>query len=296
MPLASLPFAKMHGCANDYVVVDGRGLSSADWSVLARYVCHRRAGVGADGLLLAERSSSADLFMRMYNPDGSQAQMCGNGLRCFVRYAREEDLLAPAPLHRIQTLAGVRQVRVCSQDPWDIEIDMGRPTFSPSALPARLEGSEALAVALDVDGDRLDVSLIGMGNPHAVHFVADVEGFDLARIGPRVEHHPLFPERVNFEIVERVTQDRLRQRTWERGAGETPACGTGACAVLVAAVRTGRASRQATIHLRGGDLRVCWADDDHVHLRGPAVRVFDGLIDLQAAGVRIARGEEAQRG
>lgn len=277
-----LPFAKMHGCANDYVVVDGVRREIAAPAALARRACDRRLGVGADGLLVAAPAAGADLAMHMYNPDGSPAQMCGNGLRCLVRYGIEEGLLdAAASGSVIATGAGPRRVRVLGRDPWDLEIDMGTPDFDPAALPARVAGPEALAHELALPVGPLRLTLVGLGNPHAVHFVPGPEAVaaaDLARLGPAVERHPDFPERVNLEVVAVVAPDRLVQRTWERGAGETPACGTGACAALVAAARTGRSGREATVDLAGGALRVRWAADGHVFLRGPAERVFDGEL------------------
>jgi diaminopimelate epimerase len=281
---ASLPFTKMHGCGNDYVVVDGFADEVDDPVALARVVCDRRFGVGADGLLLALPSTAADLRMRMFNVDGSEAEMCGNGLRCLVKLAVERGRVAPGPRLRVETGAGVLDVEVERDGPVvdEVTIDLGAPRLDRASIPMRGSGGRVVDEPLDVDGEGLRVTALSLGNPHVVAFVADVDAAPLERLGPRVEHHEAFPRRTNLELVEVLSRDEVRQRTWERGCGETLACGTGACAVAVAGALTGRTDRALLVHLRGGDLRVEWRDDDHVLLSGPAVEVFRGVWPLEA--------------
>ena len=273
MPAAGIPFTKMQGCGNDYVVVDALAHPIDDPAAFARATCDRRRGVGADGLLLALASEAADIRMRMFNPDGSEAEMCGNGLRCLARFVGTRGLVPDAHAMRVETGAGVLTVHVDAAAPDDvITIDMGRP--------AVMEGHSGFAPAslhVDAAEETIEVVPVSMGNPHAVLFVDDVESPAFEQLGPRIETHARFPNRTNVEFVEVLAPGELRQRTWERGVGETEACGTGACAVAVAAASTGRSERDVLIHLRGGDLRVRWDDEDHVHLTGPAVTVFEGV-------------------
>jgi len=267
-----LRFAKMHGCANDYVVVDAIGQQVADPAALARRVSDRRRGVGADGLVLALPGERADLRMRMFNPDGSEAEMCGNGLRCLARFAARRGLV-PDPLQmRVETGAGVRAVALEALD-GPVTIDMGVP---------QLEGAQAGATgrncqeALAVDAQEVLFTAVSLGNPHAVIFVPDVEAAPVALLGARLQCCSRFPERTNVEFVQVLSTTEVRQRTWERGAGETPACGSGACAAVAACAVAGRTGPEVTVHLRGGDLDVRWAPGGNIFLRGPAVEVFRG--------------------
>ncbi|MDA1195409.1 MAG: diaminopimelate epimerase [Planctomycetota bacterium] len=266
MSSVRLPFAKMHGLRNDYVVLDAMAAAPADPAALARTLGDRRSGVGSDGLLLALPSARADLAMRMFNPDGSEAEMCGNGLRCLVFFAIARGLVPAEALLRVETGAGILSARIESIEGGTarVAIDMGSPHVADP-------------LALVVDGAALELQRVSMGNPHAVLFVDDVARAPVERLGPRIECDPAFPARTNVEFVEVVDRGHVRQRTWERGAGETLACGTGACAVVVAAATTGRIERSARVSLAGGDLDIVWADDGHVHMTGPAVHVFDGV-------------------
>lgn len=285
-----LPFAKMEGCQNDYVVVDGRRALPHDLGALAREACARRAGVGADGLLVVEPSTRAAMRMRMFNVDGSEAEMCGNGLRCAVRFAIEEGLLESEVTAEgsfpitVETGAGVLGAAVHARGAtWDVALDMGPPTFDPAAIPTTLEGTEILDTALVLSDTTVRVTSLAMGNPHTVLFVEDVATAPVTTLGPHIETHEAFPARTNVAFVEVVSRSRLVQRTWERGCGETLACGTGACAAAVAAMRLGHCDAEVVVSLRGGDLHVAWQPGSSVHMRGPARRVFDGHLELGGA-------------
>ncbi len=271
----TLPFAKFHGARNDFVIVDGRPGAPAhqlDLPALAIAVCDRHAGVGADGLLVASEVTTRDAVahMRMFNPDGSESEMCGNGLRCFARWLADAGELPPTVADAlIQTGAGPLRVTLSADG--SVSALMGVPTI----------GERALALDPRVDGVTQTATRVSMGNPHAVFFVPDVDTVPLEHVGPRVETHAAFPHRTNVEFVQVLARDRLRVRVWERGAGATQACGTGACAAHVAARVHGLASERATLELPGGLLEVTWPGDGNpVQLTGPAVRVFDGRWPL----------------
>lgn len=261
-------FVKMQGLGNDFIVMPDMDPSLAgggDWSLLAPRLCDRRFGIGADGLLLVLPSEVADFRMRIFNADGSEPEMCGNGLRCFARYLQRQGL-APQARIRIETGAGVREALL--MDDGRVQVDMGIPEHARE---------EALTV-----GDRsLEVMAVSMGNPHAVVFVDDLSGCEFDTYGPLLEAHPAFPRRANAEFVQVLGPERLRVKVWERGVGPTLACGTGACAVLVAAVLTGRANRRATIELPGGELEVEWRDE-RVIMTGAAKVVYSGRLDEAA--------------
>jgi len=282
-----LPFAKMEGCQNDYVVVDGRLALPDDLAALARRACARRAGVGADGLLVVGPSERAAMRMRMFNVDGSEAEMCGNGLRCAVRFAIEEGLLVSEVASEetfpisVETGAGVLGAAVHARGAiWDVALDMGPPSFAPSTIPTTLAGPEVLDTALVLGDASVQVTSLAMGNPHTIVFVEDVATAPVTTLGPRIETHEAFPARTNVAFVEVASRTRLVQRTWERGCGETLACGTGACAAAVAAMRLGHCDAEVVVSLRGGDLRVAWQPGEPVRMRGPARRVFDGQLEL----------------
>ena len=273
-------FTKLHGSGNDFIVVDAHGLER-DWSQLAVAMCDRHLGAGADGLLLAKPSSKAGLRMALYNADGSEAEMSGNGLRCFVKYAVERGLarLRDGAL-TIETLAGVltAEATLAGGRVESVRVGMGRPRFAPQEIPVAVEAEPPLLnVPLEVDRQRLAVTCLSMGNPHAVLFsIEPVDAYPLASIGPKVEHHPLFPARVNFEVARVLARDRIEARTWERGVGETLACGTGASAILVAARLLDLADERVELREPGGVLAVEWDGKGEVYLTGPAVEVFEG--------------------
>ena len=272
-------FTKLEATGNDFVLVDARELES-DWPRLAGEVCDRRHGVGADGLLLLLRSGKADLRMRMFNPDGSEAEACGNGLRCLVTYAAEAGLLNGAGA-QVETLAGVRKTSITGDG--SVEVGMGTPAFSPAEIPMVVDGSArddpgpVVDYPVTVAGWTLLLGCLSMGNPHAVCFLeSPVAHFPLPEVGPMIEHHPAFPNRANFEIVNFMGEGTPRCRVWERGAGETPSCGSGACAVAVMARLKGLADSPVSVEMPGGTLTVRWDGAGEVFLGGPARLVFTG--------------------
>ena len=281
MALRELAFTKMHGAGNDFVVLDGISGELPPLEPLARRLLDRRFGIGGDQLLVARPSTSADFRMDIYNPDGSRAEMCANGIRAFYLWLRDHGHTRSEEV-AIETLKGI--VRPRDAGPGLVRVDMGLPILTPEKIPTRLGvGGEGpvLDVPLDVDGETLLVSSVSMGNPHCVVVVADVDAAPVQQLGPRIEHHPAFPSRVNVEFVQIVTRDRIRQRTWERGTGETLACGSGACATAVASMLRGVADRRVAIELRGGTLTIEWPSDDaHVIMTGPATEVFRGRFAL----------------
>lgn len=284
MSSRALAFTKMHGAGNDFVVLDGIREPLPALEPLARRMLDRRFGIGGDQLLVARPAATADFRMEIYNPDGSQAEMCANGIRAFYLWLRSHRH-ATAEEIAVETLAGV--VRPRAAGPGLVAVDMGRPVLVPGKIPTTLgAGGEGpvLDAALDVDGATLRVSAVSMGNPHCVIDVDDVEAAPVEQLGPRIERHPAFPNRVNVEFVQRLTRSRVRQRTWERGTGETLACGSGACAVAVASILRGATDRELAIELRGGTLQLSWpANDAAVLMTGPATEVFQGRFPLDEA-------------
>ena len=279
-----MKFTKMHGAGNDYVVIDARGLD-ADWPHLSRDMCHRRLGVGSDGLLLVLPSDCADVRMRMFNPDGSEAEMCGNGIRCLVKYVLERGIVSrDKRTLEVETLAGVRKLEPFWSDRrvTSAQVDMGEPELRPERIPVALSedmaGGPVLDFPLSVEDVDLNLTFVSMGNPHAVAFIdTPVERFPLHRIGPQVENNGLFPNKVNFSIVNVKEEGLLSARVWERGAGETMACGTGACAIAVAARLQGYTGDEVDITLPGGILSISWDATSQVYMEGPAEDVFDGV-------------------
>ena len=279
--MATLRFAKLHGTANDFVYVDAREGFPGDPAALAPQLCDRRRGIGADGvILLLPPANGGDCRMVIYNADGSRPEMCGNGIRGLAKFVHDRGLVRANPL-RVETDAGVKTVEtdLASGRVARATVDMGVPVWDGRQIPVDADG-EVIERPLEVDGRGYRVTCVSMGNPHCVVFVDDVEAVPLAQIGPRFEQHPFFPRRVNTEFVRVMGRDRLVMRVWERGAGETQACGTGACAVAVAAARTGRAERRVTVALPGGELAIDWRADDHVYMTGDAVEVFEGRIEV----------------
>jgi len=275
-------FTKMHGLGNDYVVIDcisqHMTIPQRRLPRLAREMSHRHFGIGSDGIILVLPSKKAHFRMRIFNPDGSEAEMCGNGVRIFARYVYEHRLTRRREL-QIETLAGIirPKLQVRSGRVQAVTVDMGAPRLERGQIPMKGRPGRVVGEALRVLGERVQVTAVSMGNPHCVIFVDEVEKFPVERLGPAIEHHRAFPRRTNVEFVQVVSPAELRMRVWERGAGETLACGTGAAASLVAAHLNGRTGRKVVIHLRGGALRVWWdPKDDHVFITGPAEEVFTG--------------------
>lgn len=274
--MGSTKFTKLQATGNDFVMIDARRLRRK-WTELARAMCHRRFGVGSDGLILLLKSRTADFRMRMFNPDGSEAEVCGNGLRCFARYAINAGLAAPDRDLKVETAGGLKRI-VPLDSASRFRVDMGVPGLSPADIPlaAQVQTASVRDYPLKVKGRKLMLTFVSMGNPHGVCFVEDVEVFPLAEIGPVVERHSLFPHRLNFETARVLSKRRIRARVWERGAGETLSCGTGACAIAVAARLHGYTGGQVQVELPGGRLDVEWNGKDQVYLSGPAEVVFTG--------------------
>jgi diaminopimelate epimerase len=273
-----LHFTKMQGAGNDYVYINGFEEEVRDPAALARAVSDRHFGIGSDGLILILPSSVADLRMRIFNADGGEAEMCGNGIRCVAKYAYEHGI-CKVPEMRVETLAGVKGVTVQIHDGRveSARVDMGVPDLRRGAIPMQGRPEEIAAdVPLDVAGQIYSVTCVSMGNPHCVIFTQQVDHVSLERLGPTIETHPVFPRRINVHFVQVMSRRDVRVRTWERGAGATLACGTGACAVAVAGAYTGRTQRSVTARLPGGALSLEWADSGHVFMAGPAVEVFRG--------------------
>ena len=284
-----MKFTKMQGAGNDYVYVDARKMEE-DWPSLARQMSDRHFGIGSDGLILVQDSEVADLKMRMFNADGSEGEMCGNGIRCFAKYALEHGVIDGSPdTVTVDTLAGIRQVAPVVEKGrvTRARVSMGMPRFHPEEIPVVVdpdlckEGWPFLQYPVTVRGSNLAMSFVSMGNPHAIAFIEQpVAEFPLHTVGPLVEHHQMFPRRVNFEIVNRTVNSRgdnaLTARVWERGSAETMACGTGACAIAVASRLLGHTGDSVEITLPGGTLTIEWDGRGEVYLEGPAEEVFSG--------------------
>ncbi|MBL4888754.1 MAG: diaminopimelate epimerase [Candidatus Lindowbacteria bacterium] len=292
-----MKFHKLQGAGNDYVYVD---TSSADyasyddaaWAALAVKVSRRAFSVGSDGLILIESSETLDAKMRIFNADGSEAEMCGNGIRCVAKFLSDNGRIQGDA--KIETKGGPIGVSVrekSDNSPTMVRVDMGPARLDPQQVPTTLTGKEVdtpggrltavVSQNIDIEGDSYAVTCVSMGNPHCVIFHDDVESIALETIGPKIENHSVFPERANIEFVQILDDGVLLQRTWERGSGETLACGTGASAVMVAAILNGHAKESGTVRLRGGELKIEWSPDGIVYMTGPAVYVYQGELDLE---------------
>jgi diaminopimelate epimerase len=274
-----MKFTKMHGIGNDYVYVSTFDQKApADPSALAVKVSDRHFGIGSDGLILIGPSERADARMRMFNVDGSESEMCGNGIRCVAKYVYDRGIARKSRV-RIETGRGILTLDIEAEDDKArrVKVDMGAPILQGSDIPTTLPGDPPIEVPVTVNGYSLRVTAVSMGNPHAVVFVDDVVGYPVESVGAALERHPSFPRRVNAHFVQVIGPGEVRMRTWERGSGITLACGTGACAVCVAGVLAGKADRKVLAHLPGGDLTLEWpADDASVFMTGPATEVFSG--------------------
>jgi diaminopimelate epimerase len=283
-----LHFVKMHGLGNDFVVMDdlAEELDLAPEAV--QWFCDRNFGIGGDGLILVRPATTpdADFFMLYYNADGTTAEMCGNGVRCFAKYVVDHGLLAADRDEvRVETLGGIKPVQVTRAYDGTLylaTVDMGEPVLKPVAVPTEMRCGNnddmVIQCALETEVGTFEVTPISMGNPHVVLWVDDVEAADVSTIGPAIENHPLFPNKTNVEFAELAGDNVVRLRVWERGVGETLACGTGACATAVVAALTNRTDRDVTIELLGGELEIRWAEDQHVYMTGPAEEVFSGSV------------------
>jgi diaminopimelate epimerase len=267
----------MQGIGNDYVYVDCFRETVPAPETLAGRISDRHFGVGGDGLILIMPSDKADARMRIFNADGSEAQMCGNGIRCLAKYVYESGISRKSRI-AVETLAGVLSLQLITDRGTveKVQVNMGRPRLRRQDIPMRGDGERVIGEKLTAGDREFSATCVSMGNPHCVIYVDNVAQFPVTHYGPLLEHHPQFPQRTNVEWIEWINQQEIRQRTWERGSGETLACGTGACAATVASVLHGKTGRTVTVHLLGGDLEIEWAADEHVYMTGPAVEVFRG--------------------
>ncbi|GIP36725.1 diaminopimelate epimerase [Paenibacillus sp. J31TS4] len=285
-------FTKMHGLGNDFIVIAGERDLPPDVSERAVRLCNRYFGIGADGLVYILPSERADYRMRIINSDGTEAEQCGNAIRCVAKYIFDHGMLdrtagtsgqtGEACELTVETIgAGVQKVRVLAENgrARSVRVDMGEPVLRPADVPALVDGVQAVDLPIETDGRGFRFTAVSMGNPHCVIFVDNAPGFPLAEWGPQLEKHPLFPNKTNVEFATVRSRDHVDMRVWERGAGPTLACGTGACATMVASVLNGHTDRQAVVSLKGGDLFIEWDEEDnHVYMTGPAEEVYTGSL------------------
>ena len=279
-----LRFTKMHGCGNDFIVVDD---VANEWDFdeeAVQLLCDRHFGIGADGLILVRNASDpeGDFFMLYVNADGSLAEMCGNGVRVFAKYLDDTGRVGGDTI-AVQTLGGIKRIDIVRDENGAFSlarVDMGTPVLDAASIPTALPGDPVVDALVSTDAGDVRVTCVSMGNPHAIVWVDDVDTAPVTTTGPLVEAAPVFPRRTNVEFAQVVDSGRIRLRVWERGVGETLACGTGACATLVAAALTGRTGRSATIELPGGDLDIEWSEDGRVGMTGPAETVFTGVWSI----------------
>lgn len=279
-----MKFTKMHGTGNDYIYINGFEENVENPSELSIKLSDRHKGIGSDGLVMIMPSDTCDFRMRMFNADGSESEMCGNASRCIGKFVYDKGLTDKTEV-TLETLAGVKVLKLFLDDQNQVEkvtVDMGAPILDAQLIPTIFTQSPVVKQLISIgEYTTYEVTCVSMGNPHAVIFMNNIEGLDLQKIGPSVENSRYFPNRTNTEFVEKVTDNYLKMRVWERGSGETMACGTGACATVVAAVLNGIAFRKTTIQLLGGNLEIEWKEsDNHVYLTGNAVTVFEGEVNI----------------
>lgn len=277
-----MKFTKMHGIGNDYIYVNGFEEKVSDKPKLAKILSDRHFSVGSDGVIFINPSDKADFEMEMYNADGSRGEMCGNGIRCVAKYVYDNGMTEKNEIS-ISTDAGIKTLKLSVKGGKadTVTVNMGSPILKPADIPVQLPGEKIIAYPIDIDGKEFSVTCVSMGNPHAVVFVEDTKSLELEKIGPKFENHKAFPNRINTEFVEITDRTHLKMRVWERGSGETLACGTGACASLVCAVLNNLSERKAEITLLGGKLTIEWSDKtDEVFMTGPAETAFTGEVDI----------------
>lgn len=278
--MTTLRFTKMHGAGNDYIYVNGFQQTVENPSELAIKLSDRHFGIGSDGLVIILPSDIADFRMKMFNSDGSEAEMCGNATRCVGKYVFDNKMTEKIEI-TLDTKAGIKYITLLdgNDKARKVTVDMGEPILDPTLIPVNVNEEPVLNFPLDIDGKIWKISCVSMGNPHAVIFTEGIKELDLPVLGPKFEKHPIFPRKTNTEFIEVVDRNTLNMRVWERGAGETLACGTGACASAVAAILNNHCDRNITIHLLGGDLEVEWREsNNHVYMTGEAVTVFEGTV------------------
>jgi len=277
-----MKFTKMHGLGNDYVYVNCFEEKIDNPPAVARFVSDRHFGIGSDGLIMINPSKTADFEMEMYNADGSRGEMCGNGIRCVAKYVYDYGLTDKTQIS-VETLGGIKYLDLTVEDGKVslVKVDMGKPELEADLIPIISEREQVIDEPIEVDGKEYHMTGVSMGNPHAVIYVDDVKGLDLEKIGPKFENHERFPKRINTEFVHCIDRQTVEMRVWERGSGETLACGTGACAVAVSSILNNLTDTQVTVKLLGGDLQIEWdREKDRVFTTGPATVVFDGVIDI----------------
>ena len=277
-----MEFTKMQGIGNDYVYVDCFKEKVEHPGEVSKYVSDRHFGIGSDGLILICPSDKADCRMDMYNADGSRGEMCGNGIRCVAKYVYDYGLTDKTQIS-VETLGGIKYLDLTVEDGKVslVKVDMGKPELEADLIPIISEREQVIDEPIEVDGKEYHMTGVSMGNPHAVIYVDDVKGLDLEKIGPKFENHERFPKRINTEFVHCIDRQTVEMRVWERGSGETLACGTGACAVAVSSILNNLTDTQVTVKLLGGDLQIEWdREKDRVFMTGPATVVFDGVIDI----------------
>lgn len=277
-----MEFTKMHGCGNDYVYVNLFQETIKDAAKLSIAVSDRHFGIGSDGLITIGPSEVADFRMRIYNADGSEAEMCGNGIRCVAKYVYDHKLTQKKEI-TVETGAGIKtlQLTVENDKVTLVRVDMGEPILKPEEIPVQAEGERVVDEPIEVGGKEWRMTCVSMGNPHAVVFVDDVAHFELEKYGPLFENHVRFPKRTNTEFVQIISRNEAIMRVWERGSAETWACGTGTCATVMACILNGLTDNDVLVHLRGGDLRIVYDEkSNHVFMTGPATEVFEGEIQL----------------
>ena len=277
-----MKFTKMHGLGNDYVYVNCFEEKIDNPPAVARFVSDRHFGIGSDGLIMINPSKTADFEMEMYNADGSRGEMCGNGIRCVAKYVYDYGLTDKTQIS-VETLGGIKYLDLTVEDGKVslVKVDMGKPELEADRIPIISEREQVIDEPIEVDGKEYHMTGVSMGNPHTVIYVDDVKGLDLEKIGPKFENHERFPKRINTEFVHCIDRQTVEMRVWERGSGETLACGTGACAVAVSSILNNLTDTQVTVKLLGGDLQIEWdREKDRVFMTGSATVVFDGVIDI----------------
>lgn len=277
-----LKFTKMHGAGNDYIYINTFHQQITNPSQLAQKLSNRHFGIGSDGLVLIGPSTHADIKMQMFNPDGTEAEMCGNASRCVAKYAFDHSLVSHKEIS-LETKAGVKHLTILEGNniKRQIMVDMGEPILEPSRIPVIASETPVIDLPITIDRTKWLATCISMGNPHAVIFTTNIQQLNLCEIGPKFESHPLFPNKTNTEFIEVENPSTIHMRVWERGTGETLACGTGACAATVAAILKGLTQRKVTVRLSGGDLEIEWKQtNNHIYMSGEAITVFHGEINI----------------
>ena len=278
-----MKFTKMHGIGNDYIYVNCFEEKVDNLEKVSIYVSDRRKGIGSDGLVLIMPSDKADFRMRIFNADGSEAMMCGNATRCIGKYVYDKGLTDKTEI-TLETNSGIKYLTLFPENGKVefVEVDMGKAILTPKDIPVNSDKERFISEPVEVDGKEYKITCVSMGNPHAIVYMDDIKDLELEKIGPSFENHKLFPDRINTEFIEVIDSHTLTMRVWERGSGETFACGTGACASVVASVLNGYCNHdeEVTVHLRGGDLKITWNSDGTVIMKGPAALICDGDVDV----------------